>query len=148
LNKVPECATGLVFHEYLYGGTPPEGVTVAEPSSPPLHEAGVLECVDVSVVGSLITVESTTVHPPGKVTVTVYVPGRNPVMVSVYLGGTVFHAYCMEFTTLDTLAKAIPLLSPLQRTSIESAFTVGKVGWPIMALATTEQLVESTTVTV
>jgi hypothetical protein len=41
---VPVCA-GIVFHEYVYGDVPPEGVAVAVPSEPPEHATSVFDRV-------------------------------------------------------------------------------------------------------
>jgi hypothetical protein len=65
----------------LYPGDPPLAVITAEPFAAPLHVAfvGVLEAE--TAVGFVIVTVVVAVHPLAEVTVTLYVPAPNPVIV-------------------------------------------------------------------
>jgi len=86
------CA-GNVFHEYVYGPTPPAGVAVAVPVDDPLHNT--LTCVvpTVSATGWVIVTLAVLIHRLASVTVTIYVPAARPVAVAVICTGNVFHEY-------------------------------------------------------
>jgi hypothetical protein len=83
--------TGNVFHEYVYGPTPPAGVAVAVPVDDPLHNT--LTCVvpTVSATGWVIVTLAVLIHRLASVTVTIYVPAARPVAVAVVCTGNVFH---------------------------------------------------------
>lgn len=58
-------------HVYVYEGVPPDGVTVAEPLLPPLHETWVDEEIeDVSVAGWVIVIEAVVLQLFASLTVT------------------------------------------------------------------------------
>ena len=63
---------------------PPFATTVAEPLEPPLIVTfAVFDAVAVNTLGSVITTELVDVAPFASVTVTLYVPAVNPVIVEV-----------------------------------------------------------------
>ena len=85
-------ATKLLFvavvaefdHTYVYAGVPPVADATSSPFDPPLiNTLAFIVDVDTNIVGSVITTELVDVAPLASVTVTLYVPATNPVIVAV-----------------------------------------------------------------
>lgn len=60
-----------LFQKYVYGATPPDGLTVAVPSFVPAQSIGEDDMVKLSAVGADIVLDTVVVHEFPSVTVTV-----------------------------------------------------------------------------
>ena len=65
----------------MYGGTPPDIVTVAEPVFPPLQTILTCNKVEAKTGGCVMVTVCVTTQPPTPVQVTLYVPTDKPVAV-------------------------------------------------------------------
>jgi hypothetical protein len=91
-DAVAVFCTGVVFHEYVYGAVPPDGVAVAEPLLPPKQLTFELAVIDPVMPPVLPTIATTVlVQPFASVIVHVYDPAGRPVAVAVVCTGTEFH---------------------------------------------------------
>ena len=79
-NPLMLAVVAALLHKYVYVGVPPVAVTVAVPLQTP-QAAAVEETLHVNAAGCVMVTEHVVVHPLAEVTVAVYVPAANPVLV-------------------------------------------------------------------
>ena len=73
-----------MFHEYVYAGVPPVGVTVADPCPLPQLSATVTDVSMINSEGSVIVAITVSVHPLKSVITTVSVPATRFVAVGTF----------------------------------------------------------------
>ena len=116
------------------------------PSQIPKPLVVVLEViVAVTAVGSLITTDDVTVHPRLSVTVTVYVLAESPDKSSVETEFDQLYVY-VRVPPL-TVKFAVPVVPPLQRTSVPAILAIQGVGSVITTDEVAVQPLASVTVT-
>src|SRR5690606_473285 len=111
---------------YVYVGVPPEALSVAAPSLPPLQLASVIvDALTVRGAGSFTVAVVDVVQTPLAVTVTVYVPLVSPLTSSVV--ADVLHAYVKGLVPPVQVRSTEPLLPPAHETSLTLTESEGGV---------------------
>ena len=82
-TPVIEAVVAELLQAKVYGAVPPEPLAVAPPFDNPLHVVLVFTVLAVSAVGSVMVTLDVFIQLFTSVTVTVYVPAANPVILAV-----------------------------------------------------------------
>jgi hypothetical protein len=134
-------------HKYVYGVTPPEGITVACPLQTPLQVTGNAAAVISSALGCVMVTVAVTEQPVASVTVTVYGPAVKLVPVAA-LPPVGAHEYVYGAVPPATPTVALPLFPPKQLTFTELVIeSLGPPATVTVTLAFAVQPLASVTVT-